>query len=455
MKMFGKLALAMVSAFALLQLIRPDIPSGPATAEMQAPPQVRHILEKSCYSCHSDQRRLSWFDEVAPAYWLVRHDILTARAQLDFSTLGSKPTAAQKATLFEAVNMIQLGAMPLPMFTALHPDARVTPEELSLLRSYLAPWSSLPPSKNGSNEQPAAAPEQVPEPVNLAAVGTEFNGLAFEPGFENWKPISFTDRGDNNTFRFVLGNDIAVKAARSGNISPWPDGSRFAKIAWQQELWSDGLIHPGKFLQVEFMVKSAHLYRKTDGWGWGRWRGMDLKPYGKDAGFVDECTSCHRPMRGDDSVYTLPITPVKMNREEVVNNRASALAQGMSYQPLEWSAITLYVDPGAHTMAALLGNDVAMRALRARGAASREPQTYPPGAVLALVTWAQRDDPHWFGARIPDAPRSVEFVQVNAQGTASTYQRFEGSRLVEPTHSTESAARRRSFILNLAPARMP
>lgn len=36
------------------------------------------------------------------------NDVLTARQRLNFSTLGSKPAAAQKATLFEAVNMIQL-----------------------------------------------------------------------------------------------------------------------------------------------------------------------------------------------------------------------------------------------------------------------------------------------------------------------------------------------------------
>jgi len=34
-------------------------------------------------------------------------------------------------TLFEAVNMIQLGAMPLRQFTALHLDAKVTAEELA------------------------------------------------------------------------------------------------------------------------------------------------------------------------------------------------------------------------------------------------------------------------------------------------------------------------------------
>ncbi len=81
-----------------------------------------------------------------PGYWLVRHDILTAREHLNFSTLGAKPAAAQKATLYEAVNMVQLGAMPLPQFLMLHPGSRVTPAELAILKGYLAPWTTRTPA---------------------------------------------------------------------------------------------------------------------------------------------------------------------------------------------------------------------------------------------------------------------------------------------------------------------
>ena len=54
-----------------------------------------------------------------------------------------------------------------------------------------------------------------------------------------------------NAIGFVLGNDIASKAAQSGNISPWPDGARVAKIAWERELGSDGLFHSGRFVQPD------------------------------------------------------------------------------------------------------------------------------------------------------------------------------------------------------------
>jgi hypothetical protein len=127
MRIFSRLMLAGLIVLVALQVFRPGIPAKPATAELQAPPAVKQVFEKDCYSCHSDERRLSWFDQIVPAYWLVRHDILTARGHLNFSTLGAKPAAAQKATLYEAVNMVQLGAMPLPQFLKLHSEARVTP----------------------------------------------------------------------------------------------------------------------------------------------------------------------------------------------------------------------------------------------------------------------------------------------------------------------------------------
>ncbi|HEV2710656.1 MAG TPA: cytochrome P460 family protein [Edaphobacter sp.] len=463
MNNFAKLIVAGVAVFVALQTIRPTISSRPATAEIQAPPEVKRILEAHCYSCHSDQRRLSWFDEIVPGYWLVRHDVLIARSHLNFSTLGAKPAASQRAALFEAVNMIQLGAMPLPSFLKLHPEARVSPEEIAALKAYLAPWTPAPrpvaETSSGSAARTDAASDSVAKaahtPVSLANVRPEGNGFQFDPSFKDWKPISTTDRGDNNTFRFILGNDVAVNAIRAGRISPWPDGARLAKIAWQQKPGPDGLVYPGKFVQIELMLKNASLYKDSEGWGWGRWRGMDLKPYGKDAAFVGECTSCHRPLRGNDYVYTLPISAAKIGGAEVVNNRAAMLPASLPYQPLDWNAITMYVDPKTHTMATLYGNDVALQIVKRSGdlANTVTAPDYPPKSVLALVTWRQRDDPHWFGARIPDLPQSVEFVQVESSGRRNSYRSFGGPALQEDRKEDEAA--RMHFILTLTPVELP
>jgi hypothetical protein len=95
-------------------------------------------------------------------------------------------------------------------------------------------------------------------------------------------------------------------------------------------------------------------------------------------------------------------------------------------------------------MSTLFGNDAAMKSVDAHDHA------YGAGAVLALVTWAQREDPHWFGARIPGVPQSVEFVQAQ-----TGYRRFEGPGLVEEHPEASVVRDRTNFVLGLAPAGLP
>jgi mono/diheme cytochrome c family protein len=440
-------------AFLLLQLVHPSIPEASARAEIAAPPEVRQILRKHCYSCHSDERRLSWFDQIEPAYWFVRKDVLRARRHLNFSTLGEKPAAAQKGVLFEAVTMIQLGAMPLPQFTQLHPDARVTPEEMATLKAYLAPWSVAPPLVVAGA---AAALPTAGERTTLASVSDSQNGLKFDPEFENWKLIATTDRGDNNQFRLILGNDIAVKAAREGKIKPWPEGARFAKVAWVKERGGDGLDYAAKFRQVELMAKGAQEWKSTEGWGWGRWIGLDLKPYGKDKSVVKECTSCHLPVRGDDYVYTQPITSAAVEGSEIVNNKAAALPAELPYQPLDWHPIAVLSSKGFQglTMSVLFANDTAFSASLAQSRTSGGSVPYPSGSKIVLVTWTQRDDPHWFGARVADAVQQVEFVEVGAAGTIPDFKRFEAGSSKRSMVTRQDFADR-DYLLNLRPAPLP
>jgi hypothetical protein len=86
----------------------------------------------------------------------------------------------------------------------------------------------------------------------------------------------------------------------------------------------------------------------------------------------------------------------------------------------------MYVDPDAHAMSTLYGNRAALQSVYARSDASAGAPVYSPSSKLALVTWVQRDDPHWFGARIPAVPQSVEFIQVASAGQVNRYRRFAG-----------------------------
>jgi hypothetical protein len=301
---------ALCVVFVCLQFIRPELTNPPVTAELQAPPEVREVLRSSCYSCHSNETKLPWFDKVVPAYWVVSSDVKEARRHLNFSEIGRLPAAQQKGFLFEAVNMIQMGAMPLPSYLRVHPDAAVTPEQLAVLRNYLVASTPAPDAANVAEAASAADAEYakwIQSSGPATNVQPEFNGVGFLPDYKNWRPISSTDRFDNHTMREILGNDVALKAIAEGHINPWPDGTVFAKVTWAQPAPDEkGIVKTGKFVQTELMIKDSQKYASTDGWGWGRWRGDDLKPYGKDAAFQNECTGCHEPVRKNDFVYTMP-----------------------------------------------------------------------------------------------------------------------------------------------------
>ncbi|MCG6938388.1 MAG: cytochrome P460 family protein [Gammaproteobacteria bacterium] len=131
------------------------------------------------------------------------------------------------------------------------------------------------------------------------------HGIAYPEGWQNWKMIGVSHRTDNNSIRAILGNDIAVKAARSGATNPWPDGSILGKIVWkdiQHEHWQ-GATAPGEFVHAEFMFKDSKKYTESYGWGWARWVGLDQEPFQQG---MQVCISCHTPVKDRDWVFTTP-----------------------------------------------------------------------------------------------------------------------------------------------------
>jgi Cytochrome P460/Haem-binding domain len=308
LKAFRWLVVVGCIAFAGIQFIRPKLTNPPATAELQAPLEIKQILRTSCYNCHSNETKLSWFDLPVPAYWLVVKDVTLGRRRLNFSEIATLPLAQQHGYLFESVSQIELGAMPLPDYKRLHPESSITPTQLAVLKDYLR---SLEPNTTATPEVIASAEAQYDKAVQSEGTNPAPqpapNGIAFFADYKNWKTVSSTERSDNGTMREILGNEVAVKAIAENHINPWPDGTAFAKVAWFQRVDQGGFVRPGAFFQVEFMIRDSKKYRDTLGWGWARWRGADLKPYGESAAFTNECVGCHNPLRDTDYVFTEPI----------------------------------------------------------------------------------------------------------------------------------------------------
>jgi len=135
------------------------------------------------------------------------------------------------------------------------------------------------------------------------------NNIEYPKHLTNWRIIGTSLRNDNNTQRAILGNTIAIKAARAGmKKTNWPKGAILAKLVWKNEIlptWQAATV-PGNFVHAEIMVRDAKKYAKTGGWGFARWTGLELTPYSKGSSPDQVCFDCHKAASSTGYVFTQP-----------------------------------------------------------------------------------------------------------------------------------------------------
>lgn len=131
--------LVLLAIFLGAQFVRPE-KTTPAVehrrtlAAMRAvPAEVQSVFERACGDCHSHQTRWPWYSKVAPVSWLVVNHVNTGRRKLNLSDWArySPPQARQK--LEEICDVVASGEMPLQSYLLLHPEAKLTPDEVAAL----------------------------------------------------------------------------------------------------------------------------------------------------------------------------------------------------------------------------------------------------------------------------------------------------------------------------------
>ncbi len=142
----------LVILFIAIQFFGPDRTNPPVEREktVQAltdiPESVSQILQRSCYDCHSNETRWPWYSYVAPVSWLVVKDVQDGRSHLNFSDWAQYSERKVEKALDEICEEIQEGAMPLKQYLWLHPDARLSAEEVQAI----CDWTQAELSRMGA-----------------------------------------------------------------------------------------------------------------------------------------------------------------------------------------------------------------------------------------------------------------------------------------------------------------
>lgn len=132
-------AVAAIAAAALIQLVPVRRDNPPVRTEVPAPHDVKAILERACYDCHSGRTRWPWYSHVAPVSWLLARDVHRGRREVNFTDWPAFDQDAQDHILSHIVKQVKRRAMPLPIYLSMHPQARLTEQD----RQRLIEWAQV------------------------------------------------------------------------------------------------------------------------------------------------------------------------------------------------------------------------------------------------------------------------------------------------------------------------
>lgn len=139
-KILAGLLLLLVAA----QAFRParnisSAPAGPGHIEQlhPPPPEVKSILERACYDCHSDHTRYPWYASVQPVGWWLAHHVSEGKEELNFSHFGDLPPPRAARKLTKSLTEVEHGDMPLPSYRWTHPDARLSAADLAAFGAWI------------------------------------------------------------------------------------------------------------------------------------------------------------------------------------------------------------------------------------------------------------------------------------------------------------------------------
>lgn len=134
MKNFFLIVLAILIA---LQFIpsKIDNPKTDKNLEIKVSAEIMSIFKRSCYDCHSNEVVSPWYASIAPASLYIKGHVDLGRKWLNFSEWENY-TEKEKDKKLKGIFRTVYAAMPLQSYISLHEEARLTKEEIKLIRDW-------------------------------------------------------------------------------------------------------------------------------------------------------------------------------------------------------------------------------------------------------------------------------------------------------------------------------
>lgn len=133
----GFAALVGIQFIPMSRNVSKDVPSTDFILTFKPSENVSNILRTSCYNCHSNNTDYPWYSYVQPVGLYLEGHINEGKKNLNFSEFGDYSGRRQKNKLTSMINQIEDNEMPLPAYTFIHHDAKLSVEDKNAITGFL------------------------------------------------------------------------------------------------------------------------------------------------------------------------------------------------------------------------------------------------------------------------------------------------------------------------------
>lgn len=130
-----KLLIILVVLIVGIQFIPVERTNPPVTKEINAPDEVKAILKKACYDCHSNETNWAWYTKIAPASFLASRDVKEGREHLNFSE-WDRYAGKESKVKEEIWEEVRDEKMPPWQYRIMHSEAKLSDQEKNTLRNW-------------------------------------------------------------------------------------------------------------------------------------------------------------------------------------------------------------------------------------------------------------------------------------------------------------------------------
>ena len=108
---------------------------GPASivVTQAVPADVRNILSRACYDCHSNITHYPWYAAVQPVGWWLNRHVAEGKTKLNFSEFAAYDAKRAVRKLQHVADEVTERGMPLKSYLLLHPEAKLSETDSALV----------------------------------------------------------------------------------------------------------------------------------------------------------------------------------------------------------------------------------------------------------------------------------------------------------------------------------